>query len=895
MGKSLLLISVFVMIFSSLAFGQIVTTIADVQDTTGGAGGGASHLADSTVTVNGVISAEIWAYGSSYFIQDGTGPWSGIMVYDWGRENAYGDSVQITAEVSEYYGLTELTNVTSYVKLDSGKTVEPTVVTTGEIGTGGSNAEAYEGVLVRVNNVTITNPNLGYGEWEMDDGSGACMVDDKADYYFDPANYDSVRSITGPLDYSYSNTKMWPRLAWDIVEAGMPSGAFGNPIKQFTRIQRFQQVRYSDLLKTPIDEMSDMSYASDPTNSNNNYAGDTLHIRGIVTYPTDLGSAGAGRKMILTEIGGGPWSSVLSYHPDASLFPALYEGDIVEMYGYVGEYRRGPSNMTEFWILTLPEVTDFGQPLPVADTVTTGDLRLPVTAEQWGNVMVVVKDAEVTDLNPAYAMFSVDDGTGSVDLDADSDSLSGYPDPPLGSIASSIRGWMYHHYGLYTDSTAYKLCPPYTWDFVWGGGGPPILDNAQRDIAVPTSTDVVTVSVDITAALSLVDVSLYYKVDGGTYTQVAMANTTGDTYAGQIPANSLGSWVDYFISVTDDSAQTTIVPTDTSISNLCYPVTDGSLTISDIQYTPWELADSPFDGYDVTVTGIVTTDTASNNNYLAYGLQDAEAQWSGLFVFGIGDDLNRGDQITVQGTVTEHNPDWDSKWGNNTVILNNSYSVVNSGNTMNSMSLTTGELADNSADAESYEGTLVTVTNVTLDSVNSYDVWFNDGSGPCLVDDDFISGSYFRVDYTGQYLYAFGDTIRPGDVVAAIRGVYTWSFGSYKISVRDANDFGAVVGVDPDYDPIPLSYKLNQNYPNPFNPETRIYFEIPKQHKIKIVIYNVLGQVVRTLTDEQFDAGRHIVNWDGLDNNGKQVSTGVYIYRIKAGQFISAKKMMLMK
>jgi len=893
--KQFLLIFAVSLCLAGSVFGQIETTIADVQDTTGGPGGGDSHLLDSTVTVVGVVSGEIWAYGSVYYIQDGTGPWSGVMVYDWGRENAYGDSVRITAVVDEYSGMTELVDVSAYEVLATGATVEPTLVTTGEIGTDGANAEAYEGVLVQVRNVTITNPDLGYGEWEVDDDSGPVRVDDAADYYFTQANYDSVRSITGPLNYAYGDTKIEPRLAWDIVEAGMPSGTFGNPIVQFTRIQRIQQVRYSDLLKTPIDEMSDMSYAADSLNGANNYAGDTLHIRGVVTYPTDLGSAGAGRKMILSEIGGGPWSAVLSYHPDAGLFPALYEGDIVEFYGYVGEYRRGPSNMTEFWILTLPVVTDFDQPLP-ADTVNTGDLRWPVTAEQWGNVMVVVKDAVVTDLEPAYTMFKVDDGTGSVEINADSDSLAGYPDPPLGSIASSIRGWMYHHYGLYTDSTTYNMNPPYPSDIVWGGGGPPIISDVMRDIVSPTPDDAVTISMGVATSLTLTDVSIHYRVNSGEYTTVPMTNTSGETYEGEIPAQPMDSFVDFFVAATDEKAQVTSVPMDTSVQNLCYPVTDGSLSIMDIQYTPWERADSPFDGYSVEVTGIVNTDTASNNNFYAYGLQDAGSPWNGLFLFGIDADLNRGDEITVQGTVTEYNPDWESKWGNNTVILVDSYELKSTGKAVSPMTLTTGELADSSAVAESYEGTVVTVTNVTLESVNSYDVSFNDGSGQCLVDDDFLASHHFAVDYPdGEFLYAFGDTIWPGEVVDAIRGVFTYSFGTFKISVRGVYDFGTAVGINPDYKAVPLSYKLNQNYPNPFNPTTNIHFEIPQQHDIKIVIYNMLGQIVRRLTDETFRAGRHVVKWDGQSDFGFQVPSGMYIYRIKAGEFMDAKKMVLIK
>ena len=94
-----LLLILFVGFLAGKGFGQIVTTIADVQDTTGGPGDGTSHLVDSTVTVEGTISAERWAFNGRYFIQDGIGPpGNGVLVYgDWDRENAYGDSVRITS------------------------------------------------------------------------------------------------------------------------------------------------------------------------------------------------------------------------------------------------------------------------------------------------------------------------------------------------------------------------------------------------------------------------------------------------------------------------------------------------------------------------------------------------------------------------------------------------------------------------------------------------------------------------------------------------------------------------------------------------------------------------------------------------------------------------------
>jgi len=885
--KRLLLLLFVVSFFAASAFAQTVTTISAIQDTTG-TGSPDSPFKDQVVTVTGVVSAESWAFGGTYYLQDGSGPWSGIMVYDPDHANAYGDSIRITGTVTEYYGMTEIKNITEYVKLDSGKTVLPTLVTTGEIATGGINAEAYEGVLIQVKNVAITNPNLGHGEWEVDDGSGPCRVDDAADYYFKPANYDSVRSITGLLNYSFSNTKIEPRLAWDVVEAG-----------KFTRIQRIQQVRYSDLLRAPFDGLSDVSYATNPENpfDAENYPGDTVTVRGVVTMPTGLSYAGAGVKFIFSEIGGGPWSSILSYNPDSTAYPALFEGDIIEMTGYITEYRTIQSNMTEFWISSPIDIVDFGQPVPEPDYVTTGDLRLPVTAEKWGTCLVYIKDATIVDVNLNYELFAVDDGTGSVLVDDDSDSLDTYYSthevPPVGTIADSIRGWVYHHYGSYADSTTYKLEPLYLSDILWGAG-PPAITNVQRDIAIPTASDAVTVSADVATNLNLTEVALYYDVNGGGYTKVVMTNTIGDSYEGQIPAQALGSFVSYYLVATDDQAQSTSSPADINIQNYCYPVTEGTLSIADIQYTPWELADSPFEEIDVEITGVVTADTAANNNYGAYAIQDATGAWNGLFVFGIDANLNRGDEITVSGKVTDYNPDWHFKWDNNTVILADTFSVVSSGNTMEPTLVASGDLNGESEGVESFEGTLVKIENATLISVNRHDVTFDDGSGTCLVDDDFIAADFF-VNSSEGYLYAFGDTLRPGDQVEMIQGVFTFSFGSYKIEVRDAADFGSYVGVDPNFERIPLAYKLEQNFPNPFNPETRIYFEIPEAQQVKIVIYNVLGQKVRTLLNEGFTPGQHVVNWDGCDDSGVVVPTGIYIYRIKAGSFIAARKMMMMK
>jgi hypothetical protein len=182
---------------------------------------------------------------------------------------------------------------------------------------------------------------------------------------------------------------------------------------------------------------------------------DTVTIEAIVTMPTGLSYAGDGVKFIYEDEHGGPWSAILSYDPDSSAFPVLFEGDSVRATGYVDEYQTGPSNMTELWITQPIDIIAIGVTEPAVDTVATGDLRWPTEAEQWGNVMVAVKDVTVIENDLPFGEWSVDDGTGKVNIDDDSDSIDvwqeTYGRPPVGTFIQSIRGWVYHHFGSYSD------------------------------------------------------------------------------------------------------------------------------------------------------------------------------------------------------------------------------------------------------------------------------------------------------------------------------------------------------------------------------------------------------------------------------------------------------------
>ena len=86
------------------------------------------------------------------------------------------------------------------------------------------------------------------------------------------------------------------------------------------------------------------------------------------------------------------------------------------------------------------------------------------------------------------------------------------------------------------------------------------------------------------------------------------------------------------------------------------------------------------------------------------------------------------------------------------------------------------------------------------------------------------------------------------------------------------------------------------NFPNPFNPETTISFSIGEiLENTEISIYNIKGQMVKTLIDEKLPAGEHSVVWNGTDESGNSVSSGIYLYKLKNGRYTSTKKMILIK
>ena len=94
---------------------------------------------------------------------------------------------------------------------------------------------------------------------------------------------------------------------------------------------------------------------------------------------------------------------------------------------------------------------------------------------------------------------------------------------------------------------------------------------------------------------------------------------------------------------------------------------------------------------------------------------------------------------------------------------------------------------------------------------------------------------------------------------------------------------------------LPVDYALHQNYPNPFNPITDIKYDLPDNEEVLVVIYDIMGRQIRSLLHQKQLAGYHQVQWDGRNDFGETVASGMYVYALKAGKYLNTKKMVMLK
>ena len=131
--------------------------------------------------------------------------------------------------------------------------------------------------------------------------------------------------------------------------------------------------------------------------------------------------------------------------------------------------------------------------------------------------------------------------------------------------------------------------------------------------------------------------------------------------------------------------------------------------------------------------------------------------------------------------------------------------------------------------------------------------------------------------------------------------------GTIKLAVSDGNDTIPATNADRvvfinRYDylgiyqaGVPTDFALHENYPNPFNPSTTLRFDLPELSDVNIVIYNMVGQKIRSFRVSSMAAGYHSLKWNATNDYGDQVSAGVYFYQFQTKEFVKTRKMILLK
>jgi hypothetical protein len=138
-----------------------------------------------------------------------------------------------------------------------------------------------------------------------------------------------------------------------------------------------------------------------------------------------------------------------------------------------------------------------------------------------------------------------------------------------------------------------------------------------------------------------------------------------------------------------------------------------------------------------------------------------------------------------------------------------------------------------------------------------------------------------------------GPNTIPSGNTRLVRLIGTYEIASAIVAVDGSRSEAALLsGNAPS---LPDKFELYQNYPNPFNPSTEIGFALPQTANVRLEIFNIMGQRVKQLADRQMEAGVHTILWDGRDAAGNAVASGVYFYRIDAGQYTASRKMLLLK
>lgn len=863
-------------------------TVYDVQDTSDVTfAGDTSNYFGQMVVVSGVVTG---VYSRGFFLEDQAGgAWSGVWIYKNGADTIVqrGDSVIIKGTVSEHYGLTEIIPDTIMIVASGVALPAPVSITTGA-----ANNEAYEGVLLRVVSARCTNPDLGYGEWQIDDGTGPLRVDDMG-YAFTP-DTDSLYNVTAPLYYSYGNYKLEPRDSLDIERFSYPeivinelyydspgtdSGVFielkGEPGQSLENVHIFGINGNGGVIYADID-----------------LTGWTIGPSGYFVIAKDSSVANADTVAgASADYQNGPDNVVLVYitPADTTVLDALGYGNFTATDTFVGEGSPAPDAPEGLSLQRIPDGNDTddnsadfralmptpgvmnGEAVVFEDNFDDDTLRWTGNWAKTGstyhspdssftdspsgnypnNATLVGEINQDIDLTSYYGArlkfwtkYALEEGWDSVHLQISTDGGATWHD--VKAYTGTVSDWTQEiiDLGAYAgkvirvrfvliSDAAVNEDGMYIDDVELTGSmiddGAPAIHHTPPAISQDIIGDFIAVATIIDPSPLAID-SLYYKADTmADFTAIAPDSVVDTLSYFTIPAQRIGARVDYYFVAADTAMNRAQTDVYTYYQGIKFIYDDG-----DPQYY------MPIDSTTniaVAVTGRPDTGIAISAMMVLHYYSPSQGVTGGNYRVHVYD-RSFNDIITPfiaredtdQGNVFWNVIDLTQHNGGEPIYL-----------TYNDTVYLGIEGMDNGADTVA----------LMLDSPSS-----------------------------GYYHTYMQDTLGNWNLVNA--DIFIRAIGDYVSSAKENMT-------------APLKFTALVPMPNPFHGHTVIKFALPEKQNVTLDIYDVNGRRVTRLLNGKLNAGWHTVTWNGTDARGRRVKSGVYFYRLTAGKYRKTVKMLLVR
>jgi hypothetical protein len=574
------------------------------------------------------------------------------------------------------------------------------------------------------------------------------------------------------------------------------------------------------------------------------YAGKAVSCTGIVT---------AGRGVysdynFVIQNGIGPWSGIYVYDPTSSV-PAE-EGDSVTVSGWVSEYY----NLTEIYMFSgCYTEHSSGNAVPQPVVIKTGDIGATSNiSEQYEGVLIKVKPAEVTDDSLGFGEWLVNDNKGEGPCRVDDDAYYFYT-PKTGDVLDSLQGVVNYSF------SDYKIEPRGDDDIF----GPLSLYTLRYAPHAPQMTDQVTVSVVVIADNPVSSVKLFYSTNGGSSYDSTSMSASDSLYSVVIGPYLNDTVVDYYVEAWDNAGYVGRKPYAGS-----YDFYVGMKTIYQVQYVTGGADSSSLAGEPVNVAGIVTAATGeySDNYFFIQSSYVSPPEVPGFYGVKVYDrtgtvEVFRGDSVTVSGDVWEYfNETEIAMFFPEAVTIHTRNNAVPDRYPVTTASIET---------SESWEGVLVVAQDAVVKNADA-------GFGEWLISNGTDADTCRVGDY-GDYAY-----VPQKDDLLNVTGTVMYAYKKYMLQPRDDDDIcmSAKAGVTDDEARRPARLVMSVR-PNPMMDGGVIRFSLPSSSKVDLKVYNVNGQLVRSLADTRAEPGNYRIEWGGTNSRGTRVTSGIYFLRLE--------------